>query len=230
MSLQQEESNKRPLESVQAEPLAVPQQPVDLASVTNAALERNVASVYEHFSNAGEEGKKVASQQEELIRKMLAAARANPVAGGERSLRDYLGAAQLAAIFEEFLGKLAQEILAVAPGGVRKAKKAKKKNTRLYCVCNQMYDEDGEGMIGCDSCSDWFHFSCIGIAEEEAEDDDFNYTCDLCKEREKKDRRRFKDEEQQEESEEEEFSEGEDEPIEESDEGDEPDDEEDFEY
>ena len=78
-----------------------------------------------------------------------------------------------------------------------------------------MYDSDGEGMIGCDSCSDWFHFSCIGVTEAEAEDGSFNYTCELCKEREKKDRRKFREEQaQEEESEEDDFSDaGSDEPI-----------------
>lgn len=175
---------------------------------TNGVLEACMANMHDKFKEAGEQGAAVASTQDGLIRKMLEGARKDPVAGGEKSLKDYLQAAQLLSVFETFIAELAKELAATSPSAQPK-KKAKKKNTRLYCICNQMYDSEGEGMIGCDSCSDWFHFSCIGITEAESLDPDFNYTCELCKEREKKDRRKFREEQaQEEESEEDEFSDG----------------------
>lgn len=194
-----------------AEPAEPAVHPAILAS--NGKLEACMVSMHDKFKEAGSKGEEVAKTQEGLIRKMLEGARRDPVVGGEKSLKDYLEAAQLFSVFEPFIAELAKELAATCPSAQPK-KKAKKKDTRLYCVCNQMYDEDGEGMIGCDSCSDWFHFSCIGITEAESLDPDFNYTCEICKEREKKDRRKFREEQaQEEESEEEDFSEGSDDPI-----------------
>jgi COMPASS component SPP1 len=32
---------------------------------------------------------------------------------------------------------------------------------KLYCLCRS--PENGENMIGCDKCDEWFHFNCVGI-------------------------------------------------------------------
>ncbi|KAG8904920.1 hypothetical protein FRC01_008547, partial [Tulasnella sp. 417] len=37
-------------------------------------------------------------------------------------------------------------------------------DTRLYCVCKQMYDDD-RIMIACDNCDDWCHPGCVGLPE-----------------------------------------------------------------
>ncbi len=41
-----------------------------------------------------------------------------------------------------------------------------------YCLsdCSRI-DEDG--MVQCDVCDNWYHFECVGVTEEEVEDDDF---------------------------------------------------------
>ncbi|XP_047143323.1 nucleosome-remodeling factor subunit BPTF isoform X2 [Hydra vulgaris] len=48
----------------------------------------------------------------------------------------------------------------------------------LYCVCRTPYDET-QFYVGCDLCNGWFHGSCIGITEEEAESID-EYICEEC--------------------------------------------------
>ena len=40
--------------------------------------------------------------------------------------------------------------------------------SELYCVCRKPYDQD-EAMIACDHCSEWYHYSCLGLAEPESE-------------------------------------------------------------
>ncbi len=49
--------------------------------------------------------------------------------------------------------------------------------TKLYCICKQ--PDDGQFMIQCDSCLDWFHGHCVNISEIEAELIDI-YTCPPC--------------------------------------------------
>ena len=39
---------------------------------------------------------------------------------------------------------------------------------QLFCVCQQPYDED-RFMVGCTECDGWFHGSCVGISENEAQ-------------------------------------------------------------
>ncbi|KAG8903954.1 SM-like, degradation of cytoplasmic mRNAs and positively regulates transcription initiation [Tulasnella sp. 403] len=39
-------------------------------------------------------------------------------------------------------------------------------DTRLYCVCKQMYDDD-RIMIACDNCDDWCHPACVHLPEED---------------------------------------------------------------
>mmetsp|Transcript_30288 Transcript_30288/g.53247 ORF Transcript_30288/g.53247 Transcript_30288/m.53247 type:complete len:406 (+) Transcript_30288:119-1336(+) len=52
--------------------------------------------------------------------------------------------------------------------------------TKKYCLCNDYY-QDGDFMIACDECDDWFHGECIGISEEQGLKMD-SYICQLCKE------------------------------------------------
>ncbi|GAB5591434.1 Transcription factor bye1 [Umbelopsis nana] len=54
----------------------------------------------------------------------------------------------------------------------RKGQKTKK----LYCICQQPYD--GNPMVQCDNCQEWFHCSCVNLDADEAEDMD--WTCDSC--------------------------------------------------
>ena len=34
--------------------------------------------------------------------------------------------------------------------------------SKLYCLCRRPYDEQ-RPMLGCDHCSDWFHYECAGL-------------------------------------------------------------------
>mmetsp|Transcript_22205 Transcript_22205/g.73085 ORF Transcript_22205/g.73085 Transcript_22205/m.73085 type:complete len:108 (-) Transcript_22205:72-395(-) len=49
----------------------------------------------------------------------------------------------------------------------------------VYCICRQGYEE-GEFMIECDHCKEWFHGSCVGVEEEAAEEWE-TWTCDKCR-------------------------------------------------
>ncbi|XP_065674311.1 lysine-specific demethylase 7B isoform X5 [Hydra vulgaris] len=48
----------------------------------------------------------------------------------------------------------------------------------LYCVCNKEYEE-GQFMIECGKCGEWFHGSCVGIEEYQAQDIE-EYHCTKC--------------------------------------------------
>ncbi|ESO89132.1 hypothetical protein LOTGIDRAFT_106754, partial [Lottia gigantea] len=50
---------------------------------------------------------------------------------------------------------------------------------RLYCLCKTPYD-DTKFYIGCDLCSNWFHGSCVGITEDQANVID-SYICPDCR-------------------------------------------------
>jgi len=49
------------------------------------------------------------------------------------------------------------------------------------CVCG-FYGQvdDGTHSVACERCNVWQHSKCLGIAEEEAEKDDFHFICDPC--------------------------------------------------
>lgn len=51
-------------------------------------------------------------------------------------------------------------------------------SVRLYCICNQPQNPD-KLMISCDSCTDWFHPSCLGIKDKEAMDLE-TFKCPIC--------------------------------------------------
>jgi len=48
----------------------------------------------------------------------------------------------------------------------------------VYCVCRGPHQE-GQFMIQCDFCEEWYHGECIGITEQDAEGID-EYECSLC--------------------------------------------------
>lgn len=51
-------------------------------------------------------------------------------------------------------------------------------NDDIYCLCRKWYQE-GEFMIGCDSCDEWYHGPCVGITPEFADTLRF-YECPRC--------------------------------------------------
>ena len=63
--------------------------------------------------------------------------------------------------------------LVTAIGEVERLKQA----TCGYCICRLPY----EGfMIGCDGCEEWYHGTCIGLSEEQANKVD-KYVCLRCR-------------------------------------------------
>lgn len=48
----------------------------------------------------------------------------------------------------------------------------------LYCVCQQPYSTE-TAMISCDSCEEWFHCRCIGMAPTTARSVK-KYICPIC--------------------------------------------------
>ncbi|RUP48320.1 hypothetical protein BC936DRAFT_144708 [Jimgerdemannia flammicorona] len=61
---------------------------------------------------------------------------------------------------------------------------AKQKNTgskrgrKVYCICRQ--PDDGDTMIQCDICREWYHIACINLSEEEADKME-KFSCDTCR-------------------------------------------------
>ena len=47
----------------------------------------------------------------------------------------------------------------------------------LYCICKKHYD--GQFMIQCDECLEWYHGKCVNVTPQEATSIDV-YTCPLC--------------------------------------------------
>ena len=65
----------------------------------------------------------------------------------------------------------------------RKSKRQKrtKFNENTCRVCGNVWEaetEEVEVWVNCQSCTGWYHASCVGVDEEEAEETD--YICDLC--------------------------------------------------
>lgn len=47
---------------------------------------------------------------------------------------------------------------------------------KMYCLCRAPFHSE---MIGCDTCDEWFHFSCVGLSKAAAERCD-RYVCVRC--------------------------------------------------
>ncbi|KAL7318273.1 Transcription factor bye1 [Mucor circinelloides] len=60
----------------------------------------------------------------------------------------------------------------------KRATRAKK----LYCTCQRPYN--GEPMVQCDTCEEWFHCSCVDFNPDNQEEDEENidWVCSKCKE------------------------------------------------
>lgn len=51
---------------------------------------------------------------------------------------------------------------------------------RLYCICKRKYRLDQGGMIQCNTCSNWYHFDCLGMNMEEV-NSYYKYFCNDCR-------------------------------------------------
>ena len=49
----------------------------------------------------------------------------------------------------------------------------------LYCVCRR--EDDGELMVACDGCDEWYHFRCMKL-NQKYKDLVSNYYCIFCHE------------------------------------------------
>ncbi|EIN06001.1 hypothetical protein PUNSTDRAFT_145392 [Punctularia strigosozonata HHB-11173 SS5] len=56
-------------------------------------------------------------------------------------------------------------------------KKGGGRSKKQYCVCKG--NDDGTPMINCSYCKDWFHFRCVNISEDDADDIKI-YVCPPC--------------------------------------------------
>ncbi|KAL4493484.1 hypothetical protein ABPG72_007492 [Tetrahymena utriculariae] len=50
---------------------------------------------------------------------------------------------------------------------------------KLYCYCQKPYNE-GEFMIQCQNCEEWFHFECIGYIGTDTEAENIDFCCNEC--------------------------------------------------
>ena len=52
------------------------------------------------------------------------------------------------------------------------------------CVCGAYGQvDDGSHSIACENCNVWLHSKCVGVAEEEADRDEFHFVCGSCRRR-----------------------------------------------
>ncbi|KAF9975968.1 Death-inducer obliterator 1 [Actinomortierella ambigua] len=84
----------------------------------------------------------------------------------------------LATLSEEYLHTITvPAIQAIVPERVTRSKK-------VYCYCQQ--PDDGEVMIQCDNCRQWFHGACVNITDEDAERivlSNTKFFCSTCEEK-----------------------------------------------
>lgn len=60
----------------------------------------------------------------------------------------------------------------------RQLKRSKQK--RFFCICGEEYlsvTNEVQDWIGCDSCSSWFHFECVGVTPESLPE---SFICSQC--------------------------------------------------
>lgn len=57
---------------------------------------------------------------------------------------------------------------------------SKGEDQNLYCICKRKYHLDQGGMIQCFTCSNWYHFDCIGMNMEEV-NSYARYHCNDCR-------------------------------------------------
>ncbi|EAS02021.2 PHD zinc finger protein (macronuclear) [Tetrahymena thermophila SB210] len=50
---------------------------------------------------------------------------------------------------------------------------------QVYCVCRRKYQE-GDQMMECEKCQEWYHFECIGFKGTIDEADQLNFVCKFC--------------------------------------------------
>ncbi|KAJ7043631.1 hypothetical protein C8F04DRAFT_1366635 [Mycena alexandri] len=61
-----------------------------------------------------------------------------------------------------------------------KSKRTKSPTPAIYCLCRK--GDDGSPMVNCGECDEWYHFGCISLSEQTA--DDINvYICAPCTEK-----------------------------------------------
>uniref|UniRef100_A0A1I7Z6W0 PHD-type domain-containing protein n=1 Tax=Steinernema glaseri TaxID=37863 RepID=A0A1I7Z6W0_9BILA len=53
----------------------------------------------------------------------------------------------------------------------------------VYCICRK--PDDGNKMVACDKCEEWFHADCVGFTEE-MDAEEKPYFCKACSTRRKK--------------------------------------------
>lgn len=57
---------------------------------------------------------------------------------------------------------------------------ASEKSGPRYCICREVYTAD-KPMIGCDQCSDWYHWECLGLSAKNVEAmRDVGFICTIC--------------------------------------------------
>ncbi|KAJ6591535.1 hypothetical protein DFH09DRAFT_1273453 [Mycena vulgaris] len=66
------------------------------------------------------------------------------------------------------------------PAPKAKSKRSKSSTPASYCLCRK--GDDGSPMVNCGQCEEWYHFSCINLSEQTAEDINV-YICPSCTEK-----------------------------------------------
>ena len=55
----------------------------------------------------------------------------------------------------------------------------------IYCSCRMPYDKNGEDMVECSNCQEWYHISCENVSQKVFESRNRNWYCKSCKQTKK---------------------------------------------
>jgi hypothetical protein len=196
----QEESRKR--KQLQRE-----RELLNLEKMAHAKRSSRIASKIEHQKfeeRAREEEKKrreeeEARRKEELERLKKERERDRRLMSREQRLRER----EIRRLrHEEELAQLSEDSRAASTGSARMSERRRQaeieRNKKALqeleeeeedwifdCVCG-VYGQvdDGTHSVACERCNTWQHSKCLGIKEEEADQDDFHFICSSCRRRE----------------------------------------------
>lgn len=196
----QEESRKR--KQLQRE-----KELLNLERMAHAKRSSRIASKLEHQKmeeRAREEEKKrreeeAARRREELKRLKMERERDYRLMSREQRLRER----EVRRLrHEEELAQLSEDSKAASTGSARMSERRRQaeieRNKKALqeleeeeddwifdCVCG-VYGQvdDGTHSVACERCNTWQHSKCLGIKEEEADQDDFHFICSSCRRRE----------------------------------------------
>ncbi|OJD10013.1 hypothetical protein AJ78_08800 [Emergomyces pasteurianus Ep9510] len=195
-----EESHRRKMERREREL-------INMQRMANAKRSSRIASKQDrerHEKEAAEEARKreaerIMAIKEQEKQKKIEKERLYRLMTREQRLKDREEKRRL---HEEELAKIAEETRKIESGEARMSERhlkaeMEKRKRDLEALQNEeqwIFDcsgcgvhgenlDDGSHIVACEKCNVWQHIKCLGIAQNEAEKDDFHFICGDCKRR-----------------------------------------------